>query len=133
MTFTNTVPGRNSQALQGFAVDGRKVAADASFRRRFAARTSAPARTPQQLPGIIIGFYDENRPLLGPGGEAGLGPWHGTFNWQSETKRISVPAEGPRGHHAHRPARRSGQNLLRRDRVEAGKEVGTGLSQFSCQ
>jgi protein-L-isoaspartate(D-aspartate) O-methyltransferase len=42
----------------------------------------------QQLPAVIINFYDENRT---PIGEEGLGPWHGTFAWQTETKRIKVP------------------------------------------
>ncbi len=59
-----------------------------SSRPRSAARTSAPARTPQQLPGIVISFYDENRATVG---EAGLGPWRGTFDWQTESKRINVP------------------------------------------
>ena len=42
----------------------------------------------RQLPGIVIVFYDENRAMLG---EASLGPWRGTFDWQAETKRINVP------------------------------------------
>ena len=65
-----------------------------SSRRRSAAATSGPARTRKQLPGIVISFYDENRATIG---EAGLGPWRGTFDWQSETKRINVPPESPRG------------------------------------
>ena len=40
------------------------------------------------MPGVVISFYDENRATVG---EAGLGPWHGTFDWQTESKRINVP------------------------------------------
>jgi hypothetical protein len=37
---------------------------------------------------VLVVFYDENRAPLG---EAVVGPWHGTFPWQPESKRISVP------------------------------------------
>ncbi len=47
-------------------------------------------QTPQQVPAIVISFYDENRATVG---EASLGPWRGTFDWQSESKRINVPAK----------------------------------------
>ncbi len=87
VTFSNALPGRNSHALQGFAVDGRKVSQlDLSAQVR--GRDIRPGSSPQQLPSITIGFYDENRAGVG---EAGLGPWRGTFDWQSETKRIPVP------------------------------------------
>jgi protein-L-isoaspartate(D-aspartate) O-methyltransferase len=74
--------------LQAFAIDGRKVKAlDVSVQVR--ARNVRAGQSPQQLPVVGIVFYDENR---GMAGEKILGPWHGTFNWQLEKKRIEVPS-----------------------------------------
>ncbi len=87
ITFSNALPGRNSHALQGFAVDGRKVT-QLELSARVRGRDIRPGPTSQQLPSITIGFYDENRAGVG---EAGLGPWRGTFDWQTESKRIAVP------------------------------------------
>ncbi len=87
VTFSNTLPGRASTALQGFAVDGRKVPA-LQLSMQVKATDVRAGQTPQQLPTAIISFYDENR---APVGEAGLGPWRGTFAWQLESKRINVP------------------------------------------
>jgi protein-L-isoaspartate(D-aspartate) O-methyltransferase len=87
VTFSNAMPGQNSHALQGFAVDGRKVA-QLQFSARVRGRDIRPGQNAQQLPGILITFYDENRATVGHGG---LGPWRGTFDWQPETKKIDVP------------------------------------------
>jgi protein-L-isoaspartate(D-aspartate) O-methyltransferase len=87
ITFKNTLPGRNSHALQGFAVDGRKVP-QLKLSAMVRARDVHPGQTARQLPAILISFYDENRATVG---EAGLGPWRGTFDWQSESRRINVP------------------------------------------
>ena len=88
VTFSNTLPGRNSHALQGFRRRRAEGGAVAAFGPGARPATSGPARTPQQLPGIVISFYDENRAGVG---EAGLGPWRGTFDWQAESRRINVP------------------------------------------
>jgi protein-L-isoaspartate(D-aspartate) O-methyltransferase len=87
VTFSNTVPGRNSHALQGFAIDGRKVP-ELELSAQVCAKDVRPGQNRQQLPGIVISFYDENRAGVG---EASLGPWRGTFSWQPESKRINVP------------------------------------------
>jgi len=91
VTFSNATAGRASQALQGFAVDGRKVPA-LQLSARVRCKDVRPGQTSSQsapmTPGIIIGFFDENR---APVGEAGMGPWRGTFDWQIETRVISVP------------------------------------------
>jgi protein-L-isoaspartate(D-aspartate) O-methyltransferase len=87
ITFSNTVPGRSSHALQGFAIDGRKVT-QLELSSQVRAKDVRPGQNAQQLPGIVISFYDENRAGVG---EASLGPWRGTFDWQPESKRISVP------------------------------------------
>lgn len=87
VTFKNATSGRGSQALQGFAVDGRKVPMlelSASVR----GHEIRQGQNAKQLPGIVISFYDENRATVG---EAGLGPWRGTFGWQLETRTLKVP------------------------------------------
>ena len=87
VTFSNVMPGQNSHALQGFAVDGRKVG-QLQFSARVRGHDIRPGQNSRQLPGIFITFYDENRATVGHGN---LGPWRGTFDWQLETKRIDVP------------------------------------------
>lgn len=86
-TFKNAVPGRGALALQGFAVDGRKVPLlTLSFQVR--GKHIRPGQDERQLPGIFISYYDENR---APVGEVRVGPWRGTFDWQGETRQIKVP------------------------------------------
>ena len=85
--FSNDQPGRPSQALQGFAVDGRKVPRLA-ISLKIRGRHIRPGQTPQELPMLVVTFYSENRE---PVGYAVLGPWVGTFNWETEKKRIDVP------------------------------------------
>ncbi|MEN6450235.1 MAG: protein-L-isoaspartate(D-aspartate) O-methyltransferase [Thermoguttaceae bacterium] len=89
-TFRNTTPGRGSQALQGFAVDGRKVPV-IELSAQVRAKDVRPGQTTQhgpELPAIFISFYDENRATIG---EVEMGPWRGTFDWQTETRRFAVP------------------------------------------
>lgn len=86
-TFANTLPGCNSHALQGFGADGRKVR-QLELSVRVRGRDIRPGQTARQLPEVAISFYDENRATVGV---AGLGPWRGTFNWRTESKRIAVP------------------------------------------
>jgi protein-L-isoaspartate(D-aspartate) O-methyltransferase len=87
VTFSNAVPGRNSHALQGFAIDGRKVVR-LQLSAQVRGRDIHPGQTARQLPAIIITFYDERRANLG---EARLGPWRGTFDWQPESRQFNVP------------------------------------------
>ena len=88
VTFRNSQPGRGSQALQGFAVDGRKVRRlELSLRVR--GGNIRPGQDIRQLPMLGIMFYDENRAPLGL---RAIGPWRGTFSWQLETGQIDVPA-----------------------------------------
>ena len=87
VTFTNAEAGRGCRALQGFAVDGRKVRSlDVSMHVK--GTEIRPGQTTQQLPLLVVTFYDENRATVGNGL---LGPWRGTFAWQEETGRIEVP------------------------------------------
>jgi protein-L-isoaspartate(D-aspartate) O-methyltransferase len=86
VTFKNAMPGRGSQALQGFAVDGRKVT-QLRLSVWVRGRDIRPGQNAKQLPGVVITFYDENRATVG---EAGLAGWRGTFDWQNESKTLSV-------------------------------------------
>ncbi len=86
-TFTNDLPGRNGHALQGFAVDGRKVV-QLELSAQVRAKNVRPGQDPHELPAIVINFYDANRAIVG---EAVLGPWRGSFDWQPYSQRIRVP------------------------------------------
>jgi protein-L-isoaspartate(D-aspartate) O-methyltransferase len=87
ITFKNSTPGRSSHALQGFAVDGRKV-----VQLRISARARGhdirQGPNARQIAGIVVNFYDDHRSLIG---EAVFSTWRGTFDWQSETRSINVP------------------------------------------
>jgi protein-L-isoaspartate(D-aspartate) O-methyltransferase len=86
-TFSNAEPGRGSQALQGFAVDGRKVKAlNVSLYIR--GKNIRQGRNAEETPALVIMFYDENRAMVSQGI---AGPWTGTFDWQRETRRLEVP------------------------------------------
>ena len=85
--FENTQPGRGSQALQGLAVDGRRVAElELTFAVR--GRDLRPGQTRTQAPLVALTFYDEKRATIG---RHAVGPWRGTFDWQRERARIAVP------------------------------------------
>jgi len=86
-TFSNTQPGRHAQALQGFAVDGRKVKLlGVSLMVR--GEQIRAGQNDGQLPYLAITFFDDNRAILG---EQKLGPWRGTFGWKQVTDQFSVP------------------------------------------
>ena len=87
LTFHNVQPGRGCHALQGFAVDGRKVA---KLRLSFSARGHdiLPGPEPEQQPGALITFYDDHRALIGG---AALSVLYVTSNWEHEEKTIAVP------------------------------------------
>ncbi|MFZ5829660.1 MAG: protein-L-isoaspartate(D-aspartate) O-methyltransferase [Planctomycetota bacterium] len=87
VTFSNAEPGRESQMLQGFAVDGTKVLQiDVSLFVR--AKNVRPGLSPLQLPALVITYYDEKRVTVGQGG---IGPWRETIDWQAQSKRLPVP------------------------------------------
>jgi protein-L-isoaspartate(D-aspartate) O-methyltransferase len=93
--FTNKEPGRNSHALQGFAIDGRQVRVlDVTFHVSGKDVRFSPVPGSKQFyqPGIVFLFYDEKRVPLDDkiflGGES----WRGTFDWRTETHRVDVPS-----------------------------------------
>jgi len=85
--FRNSTPGRPAQALQGFAVDGRKIRQlEVSFKVR--GKELRPGVAPNQFPRMMLLFYDDDRVQVG---EAAVGGWRDTFNWTLETRRVPVP------------------------------------------
>lgn len=87
--FQNADASRGSQALQAFAVDGRRVRMiELSCRVR--ASNIRPGRNPGEAAAIVISFFDERRAVVA---EQGLGPWRGSFDWQVKAARIRVPED----------------------------------------
>lgn len=87
VTFANDDPGRGCRALQGFAVDGRKIALlNVSLWVRGESIRAGQDR--RQRPRLIVTFYDTRRAVVG---EGMIGPWKGTFDWQQEQVRLRVP------------------------------------------
>jgi protein-L-isoaspartate(D-aspartate) O-methyltransferase len=87
VTFKNEEPGLAAHALQGFAIDGRKVAKlklDYSVR----GRNIRPGSKPTEWPMIVFTFYDDRRAVVD---EARVGPFDGTFDWRTQSDTVSVP------------------------------------------
>jgi len=87
MQFQNDTPGRGSQILQGFAVDGSAVARlDISLFVRLDAGRKGPLQ--YELPAIYVYFYNQSRQVVG---DAIVGPWTGTFPWKEVRETVKVP------------------------------------------
>lgn len=90
VTFANTEPGRNSQMLQAFPVDGRAISA---------LRVSAEVRAENirrgengESAGILVRFYDANRGPIKDDASQILGPWVGSMGgWTPVSKTVTVP------------------------------------------
>ncbi|MEX2558812.1 MAG: hypothetical protein WD403_02805, partial [Pirellulales bacterium] len=88
LLLTNAVPGRDSQAQQAFALDGRKIRQlDVSFWTR--AKGVRPGQSIEQRPQLAVSFFDESKSLLG---REQVGPWFGSFDWQRKEGTFVVPA-----------------------------------------
>lgn len=87
--FTNNEPGMGAFALQAFAVDGRKVQ-QLVVSCRVRGQGIRPGTSRQELPGIVITYYDERRREAG---EVAVGGWRGSFDWQNFTSRVRVPRD----------------------------------------
>jgi protein-L-isoaspartate(D-aspartate) O-methyltransferase len=88
LSFTNDVPGRMSRALQGFAVDGKKIG-QIEVSAVIRGQNIAAGPTPEQLPQISLTFYDDNWAIIG---RTYSGPYRSTFDWHRATERLRVPA-----------------------------------------
>jgi len=93
VTIRNQQPGRAAHVLQGFPVDGRKVARlEFSLWVKHTDAQRGPAR--DALPMAGISFYDENRKDVGL---AAVGPFLGTADWHTVTRSIRVPPQAREG------------------------------------
>ncbi len=82
ITFTNTEPGRFSRALQGFAIDGRKVH-EVKISCMARCKNVSAGTTPDQTAQLAVIFMDDNRAPVGT--ICVKGYWSGTFDWQLKT------------------------------------------------
>ncbi len=87
--FQNEQPGRGCRALQGFAVDGRKIS---MLRLSFFVRGKNIHYGLQrdQWPQVIVTFYDHNRQAIG---NEKVGPFFGNFAWRQEKAQLAVPLQ----------------------------------------
>jgi len=87
LSFENSEPGRASRALQGLALDGKKISKiELSARVRGRALGAGP--TASQRAAVMITFYDQRRAVIG---SERLANWEGTFDWRLESKTVRVP------------------------------------------
>lgn len=87
LVIANEDAGRLAQALQGFAVDGRKVAGlNVSVALRAKGLRSGPDKG--ERPGLVLLFYDQTRKTIGSGL---IAPPIDSTGWARRTKAITVP------------------------------------------
>jgi protein-L-isoaspartate(D-aspartate) O-methyltransferase len=89
VTFHNEDAGRGAQALQGMAIDGRKVH-EVELSAWVKGKDVRPGRIEGEQAMVFIQFYDERRAPLT---HSFLGPWRGTFDWQREVEKVPVPPQ----------------------------------------
>lgn len=87
LRFANDKPGISSQALQGMAIDGRKVS-QLKISCQVAAENVVAGPGEGQLPAVVVSFYDERRAVIET---VSLGPWSGTFAWKAASGQFRVP------------------------------------------
>ncbi len=87
VSFTNTVPGRAATALQGMAVDGRKVS-ELSVSLWVRAKNIRSGEAEDQQAVLAFSFFDENRKQIS---YTWVGPWRDSFDWQKVTDKVRVP------------------------------------------
>jgi protein-L-isoaspartate(D-aspartate) O-methyltransferase len=86
--FKSTDPGRSAQALQGMAIDGKKIGT---------LRVNVWAKGVQirdglekwEQPRLVVHYFDKDRKNIG---DAYLDTWEGSFNWKQFTADLTVPA-----------------------------------------
>jgi len=87
VTLSNAEEGRGAHALQGIAVDGRKIA-ELTVTLFVKGTNIRPGAGDDQQPVLAFTFYDENRVEVG---FTWVGPWQGTFPWQKFADQVRVP------------------------------------------
>jgi protein-L-isoaspartate(D-aspartate) O-methyltransferase len=91
--FKNTDAGRAASALQGFAIDGRKVS-QLELSAWVRAVNVIPGGDPDMLPMVVVSFYDADRREIG---QIALGPWRGDSDWHETKRTLRVPPNAREG------------------------------------
>jgi protein-L-isoaspartate(D-aspartate) O-methyltransferase len=87
LRFENVQPGRPAHLFQGFPVDGRVIG-------RLALRLSlrgggvAPGGHPDDLPGAVVRFFNEDRSRSL---QVRVAPWRDTAGWRTSEGSVPVP------------------------------------------
>ena len=68
-----------------------------------------PGRDSDEMPAIVVTFYDEDRKPLG---NRFIGPFRGTSPWREQREEIPRARRGAGSHPATRPVRSRGRHLL---------------------
>lgn len=87
MQFKNSTPGRGAQVLQGFAIDGNKVR-QLDVRLMVRGEGMREGVRQYEQPAVYIHFFDKSRQEIG---DAIIGPWSGTLDWQEVREKVKVP------------------------------------------
>jgi protein-L-isoaspartate(D-aspartate) O-methyltransferase len=87
LRFSNDQPGKASRALQGMAIDGRRVRS-VRLSAQVRGRNLENGPTPQQQPAVLITFYDSRRAAIS---NKKLAAWQGSFKWKRVTVELRVP------------------------------------------
>jgi protein-L-isoaspartate(D-aspartate) O-methyltransferase len=87
LTFANSVPGRMSRALQGFAIDGKKIG-EIEVNATIRGRNIQAGQSHEQLPQISLTYYDDSWTIIG---RTFAGPFRGTFDWHPVSEKLRVP------------------------------------------
>jgi len=88
LELANRDPGRLSQVLQGFPIDGRRIGSlEVTLMRRV--KESKPGQRRGERPGLTVVFFDVTRR---PIGERRVGGWSVADEWIRTRQVLSVPA-----------------------------------------
>ena len=89
LRMENDDPGRLAQALQGMAIDGRKIGS-VSIALQVRVEKIRPGSESYQKPMLVIHFYDQNRKEIE---SLVIGPWLRDTDWDTVGGVIPVPKE----------------------------------------
>ena len=86
--FTNDVPGQHAHVMQGISIDGKQVSA-LDFEAQIAVSNIKHGLHPEDLPVVVLSFYDKDRRLLK---DVLLDPLKQNSDWQKvELESVRVP------------------------------------------
>ncbi|TWU24469.1 protein-L-isoaspartate(D-aspartate) O-methyltransferase [Bythopirellula polymerisocia] len=88
LSFQSTQSGEPSRALQGLALDGRKVRS-VRLSARIRGKDLRAGPTHDQIPAIVLTCYDHRRAAIE---NQILGPWQGSFDWKTVEARLQIPS-----------------------------------------